>query len=108
MAELRKSFARVAMALALLSACVWSSGCGGPTIGSEAFELAKALDNLCNLQNESQLAEAVSLVEKAHAEGRITDREQRLLAGILTRAEDGDWARASSAARDLLQAQTEG
>ena len=85
--------------------CIVVGGCGHPTIGTEAFQLAKALDNVCNLRDHEQLPKARALVEAAHGDGSISDSERRILTGIVKQAEDGEWEQAAKDVRKLLAAQ---
>ena len=39
-------------------------GCGYPRVSPEAFELAKAVDNLCNLRDATQLPRAREIVKE--------------------------------------------
>ncbi|MCL4203816.1 MAG: hypothetical protein KJ000_15045 [Pirellulaceae bacterium] len=93
------------MLLCLGLLCLAIGGCGHPRIGAEAFELAKAVDNVCNLRDRDQLPKAQALVETAHRDGTINAGERRILEKIVAQAESGDWERASDDVRKLLIAQ---
>ena len=96
---------RIGMSVCLGLLCLAVGGCEHPTIGTEAFELAKAVDNVCNLRDRDQLPKAQALVETAHRDGTITAGERRILAKIVAQAESGNWERAANDVRSLLAAQ---
>jgi hypothetical protein len=96
---------RIGMSACLGLLCLAVGGCGYPTISTEAFELAKAVDNVCNLRDRDQLPKAQALVESSHRDGTITAGERRILEKIVAQAESGNWERAASDVRRLLAAQ---
>ncbi len=84
-----------------------AGGCGGyPPVSSEAFELAKAVSNLCNARSAEQIPMARRIIGERHDVAAITPRERQFLIEILDVAEGGDWDRAESQCRRLLADQT--
>lgn len=84
-----------------------SGGCGGyPEVSPRAFELAKLLDNACNVRKADQLEEFRQLVDQATTDQEITSQERGWLLGITETAEAGDWDAAATEARKLLLDQT--
>lgn len=82
------------------------SGCHRyPEISPQAFELAKAVDNLCNLKNASQVPLARQKVDAELQAGNITEREHGWLMSLLETADAGAWEQASTEARKLLASQ---
>lgn len=97
----------------LLAACaaaivpVIAVGCGGyPPVSTEAFELAKAISNLCNARSAEQIPRARRIIDERHDAAAITPRERQFLIEILDVAERGDWDGAESQCRRLLADQT--
>ncbi|MCA9205662.1 MAG: hypothetical protein R3C99_00350 [Pirellulaceae bacterium] len=82
------------------------AGCGYPKVSPAAFELSKAVDNLCNLRSSEQIAKARQLVREKSGSGEITDSEEQILTNILDMAEAGQWERAEQETRELLSDQT--
>ncbi len=81
-------------------------GCGGyPEVSPQAVELAKAVDNLCNLRDVSQIAQAREIVQNEHGAGAITEDEHSYLLNILDTAASGDWDAAQQESRRLLEDQ---
>ena len=81
-------------------------GCGGyPEVSPQALELAKAVDNLCNLQDASQIDQAREIVLNEHGAGAITEAEHSYLLNILDMAASGDWDAAQQESRRLLEDQ---
>ena len=92
----------VGMVLALVL-----TGCGGyPEVSPAAFELAKAVNSLCNARNAEQIPAAHAIITEKHTAGEITDEEQEMLNDILDLAAGGQWERAERNARRLLADQT--
>lgn len=81
-------------------------GCGYPKVSPAAFELSKAVDNLCNLRSGEQIETARRLVREKLDNGEITESEERILSNILDLAESGEWERAEQETRELLSDQT--
>ncbi|MBI1346754.1 hypothetical protein GC163_10755 [bacterium] len=89
-----------------LSSLVCLIGCQRyPEFSPAAFELAKAVDNLCNLKNAEQLPLAREKIAAEHQSGAITDREQQWLIEIVAAAEANDWESASARSQQMLQSQ---
>lgn len=101
----RRIFHVLIPALAVL--ILTQAGCGYPKVSATAFELAKALNTVCNQKNADQLTAFRDLVEEKHAEGEITDGERKLLLNIAQTAESGDWKSAEHETRKLLKDQNE-
>lgn len=78
------------------------SGCGYPRIEFEAYELAKALNTICNLKKPEQLSLFRDVVEQKQAAGELSADEAEILLGILQIAEAGEWERARDEVRRLL------
>jgi hypothetical protein len=78
------------------------AGCGYPPISTSAFELAKALDNLCNLKATEQLPRARRMIDERTTAGELSAQEAKWLLDIVATAERGDWETATSRARRLL------
>ena len=103
-----KSSIGAVLALYLAGLVICLAGCRGyPEVSPAAFELAKAVNNLCNLRDAEQIPTASAIIAQQHAAGEITDAEQELLTDILTLAAGGKWERAEADARRLLADQTE-
>jgi len=84
------------------------AGCGRyPEINPAAFELAKAIANVCNARNGEQLETARQTISAKREAGEITDQEERILSGIVERAAAGEWEHAERQARQLLKDQTD-
>lgn len=82
------------------------SGCHRyPEISPQAFELAKAVDNLCNLKNADQVPTARQKVDAELQAGHITEREHGWLMSLLDDAAAERWEQASTEARKLLASQ---
>ncbi|WP_164103283.1 hypothetical protein [Candidatus Laterigemmans baculatus] len=101
-----RAFLNFGWSIALLG-LVLCSGCGYPRVSPAAFETAKVVENLCNLETAPQIPQARALVAEQLRSGEITPDEAALLEEILDEAEAGDWATASEQARQLLEAQNE-
>jgi len=87
-------------------ACLGWAGCQRyPEMSPRAFEIAKAIDNLCNLKNTDQIPNARQKVNTDLQSGLITDREHGWLMSVLDDAEAGNWEQASATARQLLTSQ---
>lgn len=100
---LRRAVSLAAIAAALL---ILPAGCGGyPEVSAEALELAKAVDNLCNLQEPTQIESARETIRSEHSAGNISDIEQTFLLDILDTADAGDWDAAQQESRRLLEDQ---
>lgn len=82
-----------------------TSGCGYPRVSPEAFELAKAVDNLCNLRDATQLPRAREIIIERHEAGDISNQELGWLSTILDQAEAGNWEAAMQSSRKLLLSQ---
>lgn len=89
------------IALGLFLAC-GLAGCGYPPISTAAFELAKALDNLCNLKATEQLPQARRIIDEQTTAGALSPRESKWLLEIVKTAEEGNWEAAAAQARRML------
>jgi hypothetical protein len=78
------------------------AGCGYPTVSRDAFEIAKAIDNVCNLKQKEKLPTAREIVSAKAKAGAITSREEKWFLAILDTADRGDWAAAAAEARRIL------
>ena len=100
--------ARRLTALLVVGLVVAASGCGRyPPVSREAFELSKAVFNVCNARRSEQLDTARETVLARRDAGRISQREGRYLCDILDLAEAGNWKRAEARAQRLLRDQTQ-
>lgn len=70
-----------------------------------AYELVKAVDNLCNLRSAEQLGKARSIIGERQSAGEISLDEQQMLNDILDLADQGHWDTAIARCRQLLVAQ---
>lgn len=78
------------------------AGCGYPSISTSAFELAKALDNLCNLKATEQLPQARRMIDEQTTAGALSPRESKWLLEIVKTAEEGNWEAAAAQTRRML------
>lgn len=78
------------------------SGCGYPRIQFEAYELAKALNTICNLKKQEQLPQFRDMVAQKQEAGELSAEEAEILLEILKIAEAGEWERARDEVRRLL------
>ena len=96
-----------ARTMLLFCGIMLAAGCGAPQIERNAFELAKAIDTLCNLRADDQLPKARSIVDAHRSDDKIDAAEHAALCEILNLAEKGEWRAARQASRDLLLAQNQ-
>lgn len=83
-------------------------GCGrGPEVSPAAYELAKGIDTLCNLQQAAQVPQARAILKTKLTAGEITASEHAALDEVLEFAASGDWSSARSTTRQILIDQTE-
>ncbi|TWT33073.1 hypothetical protein [Blastopirellula retiformator] len=89
----------LAGALALLTII----GCGGyPEVSPAAYEMAKTLSTVCNLQNDQQLQRFRTLIDDKLSAGEITASEHAMLSRIADMAESGDWQNAELETRQMM------
>lgn len=89
--------------LTVLASAGFSSGCGGyPPVSPEAYELAKLLDNACNVRQADQLPVFRKMVIDTHAAGDIDGKERTWLLSIADTAAAGEWDQAAAEIRRLL------
>lgn len=81
------------------------SGCGYPTVSSDAYDVAKALHNAILQRDAASLPRAEVYIAAAAAEGRITASESQMFAEHIDAARAGDWDGAAARLRSLLTAQ---
>jgi len=94
------------MLILLLPVLLASNGCNDyPKVGFAAFELAKSLHTICDMQKKEQLAEFESVVKEQLAAGELSQHEEKVLMDIVSTAHQGDWNEAKQQARQLLLAQ---
>ncbi|QDT17893.1 hypothetical protein [Alienimonas californiensis] len=96
---------QLVVGLACCGATLLAAGCGPPTLGPQAYERAKLIENLTEYRRPEQAATARGLIEADLAAGALTAEERDALLGPLDLAEDGQWEAAAAAARELLVAQ---
>lgn len=90
-----------------LSLLVLAAGCRDyPAISREAYELARGIDNVCNLKDASQLPRVRRILQERQQAGDITEREHDWLTKFVDLAERGEWDAASTQARRMLASQT--
>jgi hypothetical protein len=85
--------------------CLWSVGCGQPTISGDAYQVARALHAVVHERNAAALPRAEAYVVTAAREGRITADESDLFQSHLADARAGEWDTAAADLLDLLAAQ---
>lgn len=90
----------------LLAGLIFVVGCGYPRVTSDAVELTKVIDTVCNLRSAAQIDPARGLVLERYQEGAISEEERQMLETILNVAEKGQWESAAARCRRLLEAQT--
>lgn len=93
-----------AIVLAVLT--IFTIGCGKTTLGTDAYHLVGALDRIFEKRDPQQLQLASEKVKEELAAGKITATEAELLNGLISKAENDNWDRASKDARQLLSDQT--
>jgi hypothetical protein len=100
---------RISAAMLTTVALLWMplAGCGYPRIDREAFELAKAVSNLCNRRDADRLPMARAQIDAACERGDISDAEHRYLIQIVVLAEQGRWERAERQSLRLLSDQSD-
>lgn len=95
----------------MLTSCVglviFAAGCRDyPAISHEAYELARGIDNICNLKDASQLPRVRSILQDRRQAGEISEHEHGWLVRLVDLAERGEWDAASTQARRMLVSQT--
>lgn len=96
---------KTVLGLALLA--VVAPGCTKTTVGAEAYQLVNALDRIFEKRDPDQLRQASEKVNEELAAGKLTADEAKLLNALIAKAQNDDWAGASSDARQLLVDQTD-
>ncbi|MEM9701682.1 MAG: hypothetical protein AAF907_04495 [Planctomycetota bacterium] len=91
--------------LLLLGVAALATGCGGPELGSRAYERAKLIENMAEYRKPEQIQTAFELIESDAAEGEISEAERTALLAALDLADQGRWEDAGAAAKRLLVAQ---
>ncbi|NNJ26781.1 hypothetical protein [Alienimonas chondri] len=86
-------------------AAMMAAGCGSPTLGPQAYERAKLVENLTDYRRPEQIALARGLIEEDYSAHKITADEREALLVPLNLAENDRWDAAAEQARDLLIAQ---
>jgi hypothetical protein len=94
------------LAIAFSALTIFTIGCGKTTLGTDAYHLAGALDRIFEKRDPQQLQLASEKVKEELIAGKITATEADLLNGLISKAENGNWDRASKDARQLLAEQT--
>lgn len=93
---------RVPVQFVLLLFLAIVAGCGYPDVGPGAFELAKALYTVCDMQEKEQLDNFRSRMNAEYEAGAISSAERDVLKDIVATAEAGEWEEAEREARQLL------
>lgn len=92
-------------AIGIAAVAIALAGCGQPTIGREAYDVAKAIHTVVNQQQTEKLPQVREYVTASHREGRLNDDEHAALIDAVVAAEAGDWQPAEASLRSLLAAQ---
>jgi hypothetical protein len=87
------------LALALVA------GCSYPKVGSDAYDVAMALDQMFQQQDVQKLELANQLVASKFQAGEITSQEERYFQELLLLASNHRWQDASQNCRKLLKDQ---
>ena len=101
-----KTLAGIGLAILLLIAvyCFASSRQYGE-VSDEGYAYATALYSCCNQRDIDKLEVIAQMIEEARSREELGDRETRWLAGIVEQGREGDWARASTSVRQLMEDQ---
>ena len=91
--------------LAWLALICTTIGCGYGEISPLAYDYSMALYSITNRRAADRLDGVEEQIHASHAEGKLTDPEQRWLQAIIDDARNGDWAAASRATRRLMEDQ---
>ena len=83
------------------------AGCGYGEVNGETYDCAKALYSVCNLRDESRLAEVSNHIESLLADEKISTTEAKWLRSIIEQAKSGHWSDAAIEARRLMTDQVE-
>lgn len=81
------------------------AGCGYGEVSPETYQYAKALYSLSNRQQEERLAMVEEKIAAAAESGEISSTEAGWLQAICADCRSGDWQKAQSAARRIMQDQ---
>ncbi len=84
-----------------------TSGCGYPEVGRRGYEMTMALESAFASRQDESLVSARKLLDEFLAAEEISPREHAVLIDMIDIAEGGDWDRAATSARRLLEAQVE-
>lgn len=75
------------------------------TVGSKAYEVAKALYSTCNLRDAERLQQVSQQIDRLEKTADLSADEAATLRSLTLLAERGDWKQAASESRRLMQAQ---
>lgn len=89
----------------LLLLALFVSGCGYGPVSPAAYEHAKSLYTLANLQATDSLEAAESAIADDTSAGLVSAREAEWLNDIGTACRDEEWKVAQSAARRMMEDQ---
>jgi hypothetical protein len=94
---------RLALVLLLLA------GCGEPPqVGPQNYRLVDSLRTAVSARRTDWLDENARLIEKLHAEGKLTDEQQTAFDAIVAKARADNWEEAEQDVLALAKAQRPG
>lgn len=82
------------------------TGCGYGMVSPKAYEHAKAIYTLANMKAATVLDETERAIARDAEAGNLTPREASWLNDLCSDCRDGNWTKAQSAARQMMEEQT--
>ena len=100
----------IAIAVLLLAAVgfgIWWWNQGYGEVSSQGYSYAMALFSACNQKDAEKVAEIADMIEADQKENKLSADEAGWLAGVIAKAEAGNWSAANRQIRQLMEDQIE-